>query len=308
MEPGAKTSDFAESNERSLAYARVRQSLQVLSRLPVSASNWRPHLVVLSQGGKEPPAVLEYARLLGARHGVVSRVVFRQGLLDAAAMARSAAARRRAVVGDVFEEEIVAPDVEAALPVFLQAHALGPLKPNLALLSYPVLGAGPAALVARLRALAALQISSVVMLGVAPLQQVQRVEGHIDIWWRGYANGSLMLILAHLLTLNPGWQGVRIRILRLAKNASEQQAASDELRHLISVSRIPAETRILVSTSPFSAIMREESRDAAALLLGFVLPSADPAVGSLFESTARALDGMPPAFLVSTSGAADLLG
>ena len=79
------------------------------------------------------------------------------------------------------------------------------------------------------------------------------------------------------------------------------------IERLIGVSRIPAETRVFVTRDPFSAILRRESRDAQALFLGFVLPADNSDAVALFESTARALEGMPPTFLVSTSGAADLL-
>ena len=61
------------------------------------------------------------------------------------------------------------------------------------------------------------------------------------------------------------------------------------------------------AAEPFSATLRRESRDAAAVFLGFVLPEDDKAAMALFDSTTRALEGMPPTFLVSTSGAADLL-
>jgi hypothetical protein len=116
-----------------------------------------------------------------------------------------------------------------------------------------------------------------------------------------------MLILAHMLTLNPSWRKVRVRILRIARTEAERQNAHGELKHLIEVSRIDAEIRILVSTDPFTHAMRKESRDAAALFLGFVLPDESQALVTSFESTARALEGMPPAFLTCTSGAADLL-
>jgi hypothetical protein len=305
-------SDFADTTDRSQLYAKVRNSLLQLSRLPADPRHWRPHLVVLAQGLGEPLQLLEYAVLLGGLHGIVSRVGFLQGSLkDAAARRHAELARVEQLTAErapsIFNEVIVAPDAEAAVPVFLQAHALGPLKPNLAVLAYPGDTVPTGTLIGRLRALVGLEISCVVLLNIAGRRLLHNEPGRVDIWWRGFANGSLMLILAHMLTLNPSWRKVRVRILRIARTEAERQNAHDELKHLIEVSRIDAEIRILVSTDPFTHAMRKESRDAAALFLGFVLPDESQALVTSFESTARALEGMPPAFLTCTSGAADLL-
>lgn len=305
-------SDFADSNDRSLLYAKIRNALQQLARLPPDARNWRPHLVVLAQGTNEPVQLLEYACLLGGNHGIVSRVGFLQGSIREVAAKRNAElARVRQLTAEkgisFFSEAIVMPDAEAAVPVFLQAHALGPLKPNLAVLGYPADTVPTGAFVARLRTLVDLGISCAILMNIGARRLLQNEPGRIDIWWRGFANGSLMLILAHMLSLSPTWRKVRVRVLRITKTEAERQNAHDELKHLIEVSRIDAEIRTVVSTDPFSHAMRRESRDAAALFLGFVLPAESNALVTLFESTARALEGMPPAFLVCTSRAADLL-
>ena len=40
----------------------------------------------------------------------------------------------------------------------------------------------------------------------------------IDVWWRGRKNGELMLLLAHLLTLNDAWRQRPVRLLRVIEN------------------------------------------------------------------------------------------
>jgi hypothetical protein len=305
-------SDFAGNNDWSVLYARIRNTLQELARLSPDPRNWRPNLVVLAQGTDEPVQLLECAALLGGCHGIVSRIAFLQGSYrDATAKRTAELARIRQATAEkspnLLHEVIVAPDPEAAVAVSLQAHALGPLKPNLALLAYPedTVPTGP--LVGRVRTLVQLEISCAILLNIAGRRLPQTELGHVDVWWRGTANGSLMLILAHLLTLNPAWRKLRVRILRITKTEAERQAAHEELKHLTDVSRIEAEIRIVVSADPFVQIMRRESRDAAALFLGFVLPEEPNALVTSFESTARALEDMPVTFLVCTSGAANLL-
>ena len=83
-------SDFADNNDRSLLYAKIRTALLQLARLPPDPRNWRPHLVVLAQGTNEPVQLLEYASLLGGNHGIVSRVAFLQGSIREAGAKRNA--------------------------------------------------------------------------------------------------------------------------------------------------------------------------------------------------------------------------
>lgn len=304
-------SDFADNNPRSRAYARVRDALLQLAHLPTGPRTWRPHAVVLAQGTDEPVQLMDYAVLLSGPYGLVSRVAFLPGSLSDAAVRRDAElARLRAArpesATSILNEVIVGPDTDTALAVFLQAYGLGPLKPNLAVLGAPGGGSARTAFVQQLRVLAMLKVSSAIALNTADQQPMQEHAGRIDIWWRGYANGSLMLVLAHLMTLTREWQKVRVRVLRVAKTEAERQTAA-EIEHLIGVSRIAAEAKILDAAEPFSATLRRESRDAAAVFLGFVLPDDDKVAMALFDSTIYALEGMPPTFLISTSGAADLL-
>ncbi len=127
----------------------------------------------------------------------------------------------------------------------------------------------------------------------------------IDIWWRGEKNGSLMMILAHLLLLNPAWRSGSIRILRQAENADESETARREIATMLSQARMQADIAIPVSSAPFAQIFRRHSDDAALVVLG-LNRIAETVQEAFYASIDSMLDGMPPALLVHSSGEADL--
>ncbi|MBN1848854.1 MAG: hypothetical protein JW932_09740 [Deltaproteobacteria bacterium] len=127
----------------------------------------------------------------------------------------------------------------------------------------------------------------------------------IDIWWRGRENGSLMVLLAHLLTLNWDWAGVEIRLLRLIDGEAGREPSTRALWELVEQARIKAEVQVLVSDSPFSEILARHLADASVVFLGFNVPEQElaPAFQSYFTDM---ISRLPTTILVSSSGKADL--
>jgi len=128
----------------------------------------------------------------------------------------------------------------------------------------------------------------------------------IDIWWRGRRNGSLMVILAYLLSINPEWSGSQIRILRAIRSNSNADETRFELESLIENARIKAFVKIIVSQQNFSSILKEYSSDASIIFLGFDIP--EPSESFSFQSSFdEMLKDMPTTMLISSTGDADLL-
>ena len=134
------------------------------------------------------------------------------------------------------------------------------------------------------------------------------VERHrIDVWWRGHRNGSLMVILAYLMTLNWAWSGATIRMLRVVKDTDNVDEARRELFDLADASRIPMEIQIVSATGePFSELLAAQSRDSDLVLLGFQPPSAQDA-DRFHAHYSELVRELPTTLLVSSSGEADLL-
>lgn len=129
-------------------------------------------------------------------------------------------------------------------------------------------------------------------------------DGPIDIWWRGRQNGSLMLILAHLLTCNRGWHKTKIRLLRLAA-PEHRPEAEKELAQLAYDSRIEAQHLVLSQEADFETAFRAYSSHASLVFLGFIPPQVEDC-RSFYERVSAQLEGMPTTFLAASAGDTDL--
>ena len=70
--------------------------------------------------------------------------------------------------------------------------------------------------------------------------------------------------------------------------------------------RIKAETQVLVREEPYYLVLRRESADASAIFIGLSPPDSDEVFRKIFLHFNIMLEGMPPAFVVTSSGGADL--
>ncbi len=101
----------------------------------------------------------------------------------------------------------------------------------------------------------------------------------IDLWWGGLQNnGDIMLLLAHLMTLNPEWVDARIVLRSIARNEEEQAFQTEGLQKLLQEVRIDADTEIIHKPEGLSIpeIIRRTSAGADVVFLGL----QDPKPGS----------------------------
>ncbi|MGD9253976.1 MAG: Na-K-Cl cotransporter, partial [Holophagae bacterium] len=100
-------------------------------------------------------------------------------------------------------------------------------------------------------------------------------DKRIDIWWGGLQNnGDLMLLLAHLLQLNPGWGDATICVRSIARDEEERQLQIEGLAKLLPEARIGAETEVLVKPDELTIteILHRISADADVVFLGLQEP------------------------------------
>ena len=296
---------------RGFYYSRVRQHLFNLASQPPHPKNWRPTILVLSGNPHTRLTLVRYALWLESKRGLVTLAEILPGKLEELAQLRLTALKRlqRFIEEnelEAFPEVVVAPDFDQGLLVLLQSHSIGPIKPNIMLLGWP---ADPE----RVKPFAHL-LRSAQALGLSLVCVVDRglpTEGptrRIDVWWRSRQsqNGSLMLILAYLLTLNWEWTDAHIRILRVVKEEAGRQSAAEALRELANAARIPAEVEVVVSEEPFQDILHRYSSDAAVVFLGFLVPD-ESEVSTFHTHYSELAEGLPTTLLVYSSGDADLL-
>lgn len=296
---------------RGFAYTRVRNSLFRLAELPNDAKNWRPTALVLSGNPHGRLTLVTYALWLEAQRGVVTLVDLMVGDVHEPAMAQRRRENQAVLERFVrehrlpaFAESPVVPDFDQGLTILLQTHSVGPLKPNLVVFGWCAVPERVSAYWGHLRCAADMGMSLVLFVdrGLPEPDPARR----IDLWWRGRRNGSLMLILAHLLRQNPDWAGARVRVLRACATDAERQGALGELHALVDAGRIEAEVEVLVSARPFGEVLHEESRDATVVFLGFDVVPVERTVGA-HGALSALVEGLPTTLFISSSGAADLL-
>lgn len=296
---------------RGFAYMRARNSLLRLAELRNDAKNWRPTALVLSGNPHGRLTLVTYALWLEAQRGVVTLVDLMVGDPLDAEMARRRAANQEVLERFVrenhlpaFAESAVVPDFDQGLTILLQTHSLGPLKPNLVMFGWCTVPERVSPYWGYLRCAAQMGLSLVLFVDRG--LPAPRERRRIDLWWRGQRNGSLMLILAHLLRENADWARARVRVMRACAAEAERGPAESELKQLVDAGRIEADVVVVVSRESFGDVLRRESNDATVVFLGFDVVPAERAA-DVHRALTRLVDGLPTTLLINSSGAADLL-
>lgn len=298
---------------RGYYFERIRRCLVHLASMPSDAKNWRPQILILAGPNKKHLALIRYGSLLNNNRGIMSVARFLNPGPDPAAaekQRREEEAKLRELAqesGTTFFPVAVTTseetDFDEALNVFLQSHSLGPLAPNIVLSGWPVNPDRVEAFFRHLQTIRLLRMNTLVLINPERAPE-EPGEGAIDIWWRGRRNGSLMLILAHLLTSNREWRKTKIRLLRLA-DPEHRPEAEQELAQLAYDSRIEAEHLVLSQEADFETAFRAYSSQASLIFLGFIPPQAEDC-RSFYDRVSAQLEGMPTTFLAASAGDTDL--
>jgi hypothetical protein len=136
------------------------------------------------------------------------------------------------------------------------------------------------------------------------LAAVPAAERRIDIWYEAGSTGSLMLLLAYLITRDDAWDGAgrRLLLFRPADLATEE--AEEMLRGKLAESRIEAEV-VVVDDQASAAALQEASRSASLVLLPFVL-TADGPVSTWRLPLDALITGLPVTGMVAAGRELDL--
>ncbi|MDX9722483.1 MAG: hypothetical protein RBU37_17185, partial [Myxococcota bacterium] len=205
----------------------------------------------------------------------------------------------------VFPEIVLAKELDEGMRVLVQAHSIGPLKSNTVVFGWPRTVERAVPFFRHLQDCSRLG-KSVVAVVDRGLPERHKALRRIDIWWRGQANGSLMVILAHLLTQNMDWRHARMRILRIIRDDTGREEAHQALEQLVHGARVDADVAIIVSTKGIGDTLGEHSGDADVVFLGLELADEGTAPEA-YQRYESAVSALPTTLLVHSSGDADVL-
>ncbi len=267
---------------RDLFEATIRWALVHLARRPMTARNWRPHVLVFVSNIDRRLPLVRYGAWFSQGRGVVTVCELVVGDLlrlemDIPERARHMNEVLRKAGITAFGEVDVVDNIEQGLMAVAQANGIGDMGSNTILLGWPD---DPQRLIHFLRVIRPLsRLSRSMLLGrVEPLPPL--TEGRprtIHVWWGGLQrNGDLMLLLAYLLSHNPEWLDARIQIMSVASNRMAADQTERLLAKLIPEIRIAAEVEVMVKPEDLSVtkMIHSQSADADLVILGLAMPVA----------------------------------
>jgi len=268
---------------RDIYEALIRWSLIRLSRYPMTARNWRPHLLVFVRDIEKRLDLVRFAAWFSENRGVITVCELIDG--DILNIDLDINERQRFMETVLHREGIVAfgevdivMSIERGILTVTQANGIAGLESNTVLVGFPDDLERLTIFLRVLRHLTRLN-RSLVIGKLEPLRPAQ--EGRpriIHVWWGGLKrNSDLMLLLAYLLTCNSEWRDARIHILSVASNELMKKQTEQLLAQLIPEIRINAEVEVMVRSGAdnIPEIIRQKSFSADVVFLGLATPDED---------------------------------
>lgn len=293
---------------RGFIYRQTRNNLLRLRRMPEDSKNWRPNILVFSGNPMAREEIVAYGSWMESKRGIVYLANVLVGDVVKLAPRRPAAMQQLTQFCNekdyaAFPVVVAAEKLEFGISMLLQATAIGPIRPNLALFGWSGKMERRQTYIRELRSASALGMSLALMepKGIPVPEEPKR----IDIWWRGHKNGALMLLLAFLISKNWEWANTKIRILREVEDDAGRIPAVQALQELVDLARVDAEIEIVVSEESFTRILHEHSVGSTCVMLGFELPEIENE--AVWHANYRAfVDEMPTMIFVNSLGGEDL--
>jgi amino acid transporter len=290
---------------RDLYEAVIRWALVRLSHRPMTARNWRPHILVFVSNIDRRLPLVRYGAWFSQNRGVVTACELVVGDLlsvdfDIHERERQidAVLRKEGIVA--FGEVDVVANIEQGIMAVAQANGIAGIESNTVLLGWPD---DLDRLTHFLRVIRRLgHLNQSLLIGRAePLMPLH--EGRqrtIHVWWGGLQrNGDLMMLLAYLLSRNPEWRNARIRILSIASNQMAKEQTERFLARLIPEIRIAAEVDVMIKPEKISVreMIHTESAGVDLVILGLATPE-EGQEAAYAGRLAELAEGLPSFFFV----------
>ncbi|QDU63838.1 Amino acid permease [Planctomycetes bacterium Pan216] len=287
-------------------FERTRLNLLRLEEDLYHPKNWRPSILALSGGAWTRPHLAVYGQWLTGGCGILTLAQIIAGEVDSRLERRASQEEAlRSFIRDkeleAFPAVLVAPSLTVGIEALVQCYGIGALRPNLILMGWSSDVDRMNSIAGALRTVARLGRSIVIVRyrettadpWVAPM-------GTIDVWWRGKANGHLLILLAYLFAQNDAWRGRPIRLLRMISSEAGREEATRHLESLLGDARIRA-TPVVVVADDFLSTIRHVSGGAAVVFLGFAPPEQGEEL-TFFHHTNDLMEDLPTVISVWSAG------
>jgi len=287
--------------------ALVRFAMVQLRGSHVDARNWRPHILFFTADLERNLESVRLASAFSQDHGLVTVSTLMVGEMERHAEAHAQQQRAQTLLDDArllaFTEVIVVPELESGFMSVAQAHGIGGVDSNMVAFGWPGSDqAHIASMLGRVRYLTALE-KSVMWMRPAEGSRMSG-SGEVVVWWAGKEqNGDMMLLLAHLLTVDDDWRRARITLVSVVDSEAAAAERKAQVESGLEHTRIQAGVEAIVKPEAQSVteLIHERSRNCDLVFLGLPLVP-EGAEQAAAERLLRLVDGLPTTVLVRSAG------
>jgi len=287
----------------------IRWALVHLARRPMSARNWRPHILVFADGPRRDLDLVRFGNWFSHGRGIVTVAQLVLGDLERNDLDIDSKLERMNKIfrGEqlvVFPEVNVVDDLVEGIVSVTQANGMAGIASNTIMLGWPNDEERRVIFLKVMRKLEKLN-KSLIFGRIHPrcLYPLEGAERTIHVWWGGLQrNGDLMLLLAYLLTRNSSWRGAKVKVLSLATTEMMEGQTEKFLERLIPQIRIDAEPEVILKPKDVSVaeVIQKESADAEVVFLGLATPE-EGEEGKYAERLDALAGDLPTVFFVKNA-------
>ncbi|HSN53439.1 MAG TPA: hypothetical protein VLT32_02150 [Candidatus Sulfomarinibacteraceae bacterium] len=285
----------------------VRGILLRIRHLPMAPRNWRPHILVFAGDLDRRLDLVRFAAWLNQDRGLLSVCRLLVGEIEDTADLKTAEAREMQDRLDhegltAFSEVHSVQSFEFGAIAVAQAHGIAGLGSNCIMFGWSGKPDRRAS-VLRIMRRASLLGKSTVICRIAQRSWAPTPR-RIDVWWGGLeSNGDMLLLFAHLLSLNPEWRSARISVKSVASESYPSRWSEARLGDLLLRCRIDAVPHVIdnVENLPVRDIIHRESGDADIVFLGLREPPPGEEA-AYAERLAELVGELPTVVLVRAAG------
>jgi potassium/chloride transporter 4/5/6 len=285
----------------------VRSTVIRLSKMPADPRNWRPNILLFAGDLDRNPDLARFAGWLVQDRGIltVSKLVL--GPIQELSSQRSAqeaalATQLQALDVIGFPEVDIVDDFENGAVSIAQSNGIAGIDSNTVMFGWADGAERQAEILRVIERLSFLGKSAVICRAVP--RSWNDGPRQIHVWWGGLKqNGDMLVLFAHLLSLNPKWRNARIVINSIATSEMMYEANKELLVQLTSTARIDATINVVLKQVDIAVaeVIYEGSRNADVVLLG--LRGTEPGEEAAYtRRMATLVEGLPTVLFVRNAG------
>jgi len=256
----------------------ARFALLKLKKHANDPRNWRPNILVFAGDVNKRLSLVQLANFLNQRRGILTVCNMIIGNLKKDEIDIKKETEKMDEVLDqagilAFNEVNVVSHFESGTINITQANGIAGLNSNTVMFGWSDKKKRMISMLKTIRTISGLQKSSLLIRMNEQAWKTSRKR--MDIWWRGkHSNGDLMLLLAHLLSLNDEWKDAKIIIHTIILREEDREFMLKNVQEMIDEVRIKAEAKIIIKPQDKSVteVIHESSRNANIVFMGLKLP------------------------------------